>query len=151
MPASSFSALASRGASVGARGRVCRPFTARGEPCRVLVRLPVGRHQDSKWSTVAILPVGAGSGVREREECDGPIWKHPGWITDKAVAESSGSNRPSREMANQQHSDASEKCFHERVLTVHSYYLGRPWPSASAILPESSRETLQFIKKSLEG
>lgn len=141
LPASSVATLAPQRAGVGAGRWLCRPFAARGEPCRVLVRLPVGRHQDSKWSTVAILPVGAGSGVREREECDGPIWKHPGRFTDKAVAESSGSNRPSREMANQQHPNASGKCSRERVLNSSSLlFRPVPWPSASAILSESSRD-----------
>jgi len=85
--ASSVGPLASRGAGVGARGWVCRPFTTRGEPHRVLVRRSMGRDQNSPRRTVTVLPVGARSGLCEREERDSPIWEH-GCQTDTAFAES---------------------------------------------------------------
>ncbi len=106
LPPSSVTAPASRGTGVGAGRRLCCSLTARRELRRVLVRLPVGGDKCSDCRPVASLPMGTGSGIRERQERNGTAWTH-GWITDQAVAESADSNGPARQMENSQSSDPS--------------------------------------------
>ena len=68
---------------------------------------------DARWvaikiphrRTVAVLPVGARSGLCEWEERDSPIWEH-GCQTDTAFAES-GPSRLARQMESQHSSDSS--------------------------------------------
>ena len=60
----------------------------------ILVRRSMGRDQNSHRRTVTVLPVGARSGLCEREERDSPIWEH-GCQADTAFAES-GPSGPAR-------------------------------------------------------